>query len=336
MLRALLVLPLLSLLACPAAENDTTASDGSSGSDPSPASGADPTAAMFDSSGPTSTTSTTSTASTTSTSETSASATSEDGPEATGEASGTNPDSLGTSATATTAEDTTSTTTADVPVACDPWLEDCPEGQKCAAYDEDGAGLTWTGYQCVPLAPQPAQLGQPCTVTAPVTSGLDTCDEHLMCWDLDDQLAGHCVAMCEGTPESPSCAAPDTYCAQADNDVLILCLPGCDPLVQDCPVGEACYPHHAQQGVFACYPDAGGREGQVFDACEFLNVCDPGLLCLFPAVAVECDQDAAGCCMPYCDLGKPNTCPGAGQECLPLLEEPTPKYGDLGACSVWE
>ncbi|MFY0535960.1 hypothetical protein [Nannocystis pusilla] len=53
-------------------------------------------------------------------------------------------------------------------------------------------------------------------------------------------------------------------------------------------------------------------------------------------MAVECDQDAAGCCMPYCDLGKPNTCPGAGQECLPLLEEPTPKYGDLGACSVWE
>ncbi|WAS95010.1 hypothetical protein [Nannocystis punicea] len=336
MSRALLVLPLLSLLACPAVENDTDASGGSSSPDDTHGSGVKPTEAMFDSS--TSTTSTSSTAGTSVETDPSASATSEDDPAETGESSETAADSLGTGSTSTTGEDTTSTTavdTGDPPAECDPWLEDCPEGQKCAAYDE-GGDQPWSAYKCVPIAPQPAQLGEPCTVADHPTSGLDTCDEHLQCWDLDDRLAGHCVAMCEGTPVSPSCADPENYCSVADNDVLILCLPGCDPLMQDCPAGEACYPHQSQENVFACAPDAGGREGQAFDACMFLNVCDPGLLCVLPTVAAECDQDAEGCCMPYCDIGEPNTCPGVGQECIPLLDDPPPQYWSVGVCSVLE
>jgi len=83
--------------------------------------------------------------------------------------------------------------------------------------------------------------------------------------------------------------------------------------------------------------DASGDAGVVFDPCEFANACDKGLLCLNPTAAEECDPNAGGCCLPFCDLGKPELmCPGVGQSCVSLYEAgmAPPEYAHIGICVI--
>ncbi|MCY1010225.1 hypothetical protein OV079_32590 [Nannocystis pusilla] len=89
-------------------------------------------------------------------------------------------------------------------------------------------------------------------------------------------------------------------------------------------------------GAFLCIFDASGEEGQVFDPCEYVNTCDSGLYCVQPKLAGECDPQALGCCLPFCDTSLANTCPGQGQECLSWWGEDPPKPGleKLGLCGL--
>ena len=114
-----------------------------------------------------------------------------------------------------------------------------------------------------------------------------------------------------------------------------LCLPGCDPLLQGCGDGDLCIPDPGDPARFICVLDASGDEGQVFDECEFVNACDPGLYCVAPALGAECPPEAPGCCLPFCDTTMPS-CPGAGQECLPWFEmdQAPPGFENVGLCGV--
>jgi hypothetical protein len=218
-------------------------------------------------------------------------------------------------------------------VQCSVWDQDCPRGEKCVPHSGDGDD-NWESERCVPIFPEPGQPGEPCTVEGSIASGVDTCDRGVMCWHVDkDTLQGTCVAMCEGGPDEPLCDDPATACAIANDGVLNLCLPACDPLAPDCAADSLC----AAVGVnFACVPDASGDEGQLFDPCEFLNACDPGLFCADSLSASECDPQVVGCCLAYCDLDLPPSCPGALQQCLPWYEpgEAPPSNEDLGACGL--
>ncbi|MCY0985540.1 hypothetical protein OV203_00255 [Nannocystis sp. ILAH1] len=218
-------------------------------------------------------------------------------------------------------------------IECDPWVEDCPEGQKCMPWADDG-GSSWNALKCVDIVPDPDGLGEPCSVIGSGVSGEDTCDKHMQCFNVDpDTLQGTCLAMCTGSPDKPGCEQPDATCSLSGDGVLILCLPNCDPLAPDCNPGDTCIPHPHGEG-FTCVIDAGGDEGQLFGPCEYVNFCDPGLLCIEAKFAAECDQDAIGCCLPYCDLTAPPSCPGAGQECTPYFEQGQAPAGheDLGLC----
>ncbi|MCY1061576.1 ribulose phosphate epimerase [Nannocystis sp. SCPEA4] len=218
-------------------------------------------------------------------------------------------------------------------VECSVWQQNCPRGLKCVPYSADGDGA-WDSLRCVPIAPDPGQPGQPCTVEGSAATGIDTCDLGVMCWDVDaDTLSGTCVAMCEGSPREPVCADPATACASGNDGVLNVCLPACDPLAQDCAADELCI---AFGDDFTCNPDGSGDEGQLFDPCGFVNDCDPGLFCAAPAAASECDPNAAGCCLPYCDLDLPPKCPGALQQCLPWYTpgEAPSGHEDLGFCAL--
>ena len=117
--------------------------------------------------------------------------------------------------------------------------------------------------------------------------------------------------------------------------MLALCLPGCDPLVQDCQPGEGCFP---VGDTFVCAPDSSGDQGAYGDGCEFINVCDPGLYCAFPELVPDC-VGASGCCTPFCDLTDAGfVCPGAGdgQECISFFEEgqAPPGLEDVGVCAL--
>jgi hypothetical protein len=220
---------------------------------------------------------------------------------------------------------------------CDQWIEDCPEGQKCQPYSGDGDNA-WESLKCVPIVPNPDAVGEPCTVTGSGVSGQDSCELHAMCWNVDpDTGTGTCIAKCIGSPDNPSCEDPASYCLLSAEAILMLCLPGCDPLAQDCPNADLCVPNPMNPDGFICVIDASGEEGQVFDVCEYANACDAGLQCANPALAAECDPRSAGCCLPFCDLSvMPPTCPGIGQQCLPWHEEgqAPPGLENVGTCGL--
>ncbi len=218
---------------------------------------------------------------------------------------------------------------------CDLWLQDCPSGEKCMPYA--GSGGTWDATRCSEIADTPDQAGDTCTVEGNGASGIDSCDVGAMCWDVDPETnEGVCVGMCTGNSESPICEDPTTTCSITNGGALILCLPECLPLLQDCPDDQACYP---VGGTFACAPDVSGEMGIYGDPCEFINVCDPGLACLDPAAVGEAScAGAGGCCGAYCDLTSGEDCPGAGvgQECTsPFAEGAVPPgYEDTGWCVI--
>jgi hypothetical protein len=216
---------------------------------------------------------------------------------------------------------------------CDIWAQDCMEGEKCMPWDNAG-GSSWNATRCSPLDDNPGEPGDECTVEGSGVSGIDDCALSSMCWNVDGETnIGVCVGFCMGNEANPICPDPGTGCSITNNGVLILCLPYCDPLLQDCGETEACYP---EPNGFFCSPDASGEEGGYGDPCEYLNVCDAGLFCADAATVPDC-QGSTGCCSEYCDTSDPEaTCMGTGQECTPFYEEgqAPPGYETVGICII--
>jgi hypothetical protein len=218
---------------------------------------------------------------------------------------------------------------------CDLFAQDCPDGEKCMPWANNG-GTAWNATRCSMIADNPGQPGDECTVEGTGVSGIDDCDIGVMCWDVDPKTnVGTCVAMCTGDESNPICEDPDTTCAIANDGAIILCLPNCDPLLQDCADGQACYPINE---AWSCAPDASGPDQGLYgDACEYLNACDVGLACLnTKAVGDICDPASGGCCGVVCDITAPNMCPGmaAGQVCETWYPEGMipPGYENVGVC----
>jgi len=259
-------------------------------------------------------------------------------PGTTSDGTGTAPEPGTTGSTTDEQEDTTCGFICDPTdepdlLQCDPYVQDCPEGQKCAAYAE-GGGSSWNASKCVPVMGD-LQPGDPCTAQESGVSGLDDCAKGVMCWDVDQRGHGICVGLCVGSESMPVCPDEDNFdCAITGEGSLNICLPNCDLLLQDCQGDDLCIPIG---GTGVCALDASGVEdGEVFDPCEYANACDKGLLCVLPSAAVECDPDVEGCCLPMCDLDLPDPmCPGAGQSCVPLFEPGAPpKYAHVGVCMI--
>ncbi len=228
-----------------------------------------------------------------------------------------------------------------VSIECSVWDQDCDEGQKCAPWANDG-GNAWNATKCVPIDPAMNQPGDACSVEGSGVSGVDSCDVSSMCWNVDGKTnMGTCVAFCTGSEAAPVCDNPSTSCSIANEGVLILCLPTCDPNLQDCPEGEACY---GIDTSYVCAPDASGEMGAYPDPCEFINACDAGSFCLDASLyPTEACDGASGCCTPTCIVGDPGACPGApaGVECVPWFQDgerpPPAECGgsdELGICSL--
>lgn len=219
---------------------------------------------------------------------------------------------------------------------CDSWAQDCPDGEKCTVWANDGGGA-WNANRCVPIAPDPKQPGEPCTAEGSPVSGVDDCDIGSMCWAVDPAtLEGYCVQFCTGTPDSPMC--PEGFqCPIYSDGILHVCLPNCDPLLQDCRDGEACYPVNDD---FQCAPDASGDGGAAGDPCDYVNSCDPGLACISREFSPGC-MGSVGCCSEYCDLDAVDpeaSCSqrGEGSVCMPWYDEgfAPPGYENVGICAL--
>ncbi|MEM7152267.1 MAG: hypothetical protein AAF799_05460 [Myxococcota bacterium] len=216
---------------------------------------------------------------------------------------------------------------------CDVYAQDCPAGQKCTWWNGD-VGSPWSQTRCVPIADDTTNPGEPCTVLGTPYTGLDDCRLGAMCWDVDSEtLEGTCVALCTGNWDNPICESPDSYCATG-GDGIAVCVPACSPLQPgDCAEGQGCYP---VDDDWVCAPDASGEMGAYGDPCEFINVCDPGLVCVGSSAVPGCE--GSGCCTNVCDLDDPQ-CNDTelGVECVPWYDSNAPfGYEHLGACVLPE
>ena len=265
------------------------------------------------------------------------------------------PDSTGTTSTDTTGTDTTGTgvdttgsedtcrficdpsTSTTGPAPCGVYAQDCPDGEKCMPYAE-GGGSSWNNTKCVPVTGD-GKAGEPCMTDGGGVSGLDDCAKGVMCWDVDEMNHGLCVEMCTGSESNPMCPE-GSQCATTGEGILNLCLPSCDPLVQDCPGDDLCLPYN---DTFICVLDGSGADtGKALDPCEFANACDKGHLCLNPSASGKCDANAGGCCMPLCDLADQMAadegCKAVADDtsCVSLYEEGTapPDFETVGYCVI--
>lgn len=219
---------------------------------------------------------------------------------------------------------------------CDPWAQDCPAGEKCMPWASMGG--TWDATRCSEVAQSPGQSGDSCTVEGNGATGIDDCDIGNVCWNVDPETnMGTCVPQCQGTEENSICEDPDQVCSIANGGAITLCLASCDPILQSCSEGEACYPIDDD---FACAPDVSGTLGAFGDACEFLNVCDPGLICIGAASLSDCSS-ANGCCSSVCDIDDPDSdaacqAQDAGTSCEPWYEEGQAPPGSeaIGVCAI--
>lgn len=218
---------------------------------------------------------------------------------------------------------------------CDPWAQDCPDGEKCVAYRSPG-GSTWDSNRCVPVVANPGAAGDPCTETGAPQSGEDDCDENSVCnYVVEGQ--GVCVAFCEGSAQNPTCSDSNTSCNIDNDGTRILCNPLCDPILQDCPDNSrmTCLVANGSE-TFNCELGWGDGGIGVGEECVFDNACLNGNLCIFDATAVPNCQ-GVGCCTPYCEVGS-DTCPDAETECVPFYADGSapPAYEHVGVCLIPE
>lgn len=216
-------------------------------------------------------------------------------------------------------------------VECDIVAQNCPEGEKCMPWADDGESR-WNSSRCTPLSPTPASAGQDCHVRGNSVSGIDSCDWGLVCTNVDVRTnQGVCTALCTDNSPTGLCDDPDAICASIEG-IVPLCLPACDPTAVSCPPDNGC----ALVGqVFACRPLQPKQTAGDGEWCTQWAVCSSGSLCIH-GQGLQCDAlPGQGCCTPLCDLdgGGDTACEDPQRECTPWFPDPAPPpYEHIGAC----
>ena len=212
------------------------------------------------------------------------------------------------------------------PDPCDPFMQDCPEGEKCVAYASSGG--PWDANKCVPVLGD-QHPGEPCHYSDAFES-TDDCDATSFCWDVTIDGTGTCAPLCLGSADVPQCPDPigcRSYgCLLAGNFTPNVCILSCDPLAQDCGEGLACFwDGHSFQCIFTT------EDHPIGEACGFINDCVAGSNCTEAELLPSCAGDF--CCTPSCDpTAIVDPCPEllAGTSCV-VFEEASE---DLPNCPI--
>lgn len=208
--------------------------------------------------------------------------------------------------------------------ACDPFLQDCPVGEKCVPFAS--SGVTWDANHCVPVTGD-GQLGDTCT-SNDVALGTDDCGPDSLCWDTMDvegEQVGVCTPFCTGSANDPICE-PGRSCVIVNEGSINLCIATCDPLLQECGDGLGCF---WTSGNFNCVFWTDGIP--TGEPCGYINDCAPGNFCADASALPICAGSA--CCASYCDQLAP-VCEQAGTECVTFFEEglAPPGHENVGVC----
>lgn len=240
---------------------------------------------------------------------------------------GTGPTTTGTGATSTTGG----------AAWCDLAEQDCPDEEKCVAYDSPENGDPyWDATRCVPVPPTPAKKGEPCAVEGgeSVFSGLDNCEKGTMClfFDWETGQDGICTALCG---PNDTCADGEICLGKTSDSALSLCFQTCDPLVQDCPPEQGCYGDPSLDAFFCGRFDPLEEPGLDGSPCAYTNACAPGFSCVESDRLEGCMDDY--CCTAFCTVGDDSLC-APGEACVPFFDPETPPQGheDVGVCAIPE
>lgn len=248
-----------------------------------------------------------------------------------------------TNPTSTATTDLTSTTHSsdegcelcfqDLPsTSCDPFIQDCPQDQKCTVYLADEP-VNLYASKCVMVIGN-KQPGEPCTRMD--EESIDDCIKGAVCLYIDGKGHGLCALQCSGSADAPICLNGGV-CITSDGGDLATCTPPlCNPLIQDCSDGEVCVPFPGYD-EFVCIPDSSGDEGKTNDPCES-ETCDGGLVCVNKGFASSaCDPMFAACCQPICKFPD-EACPNADQSCIqwyaPTDFPPDDPRLEIGYCGI--
>ena len=106
---------------------------------------------------------------------------------------------------------------------CDLFAQDCPEGEKCMPWANDG-GMEWNATRCSPISDMPGGAGETCMAEGNGFSGIDDCGLGEMCWDVDRANAGSCISMCTGDEANPQCPG-DEWCFIGYDGSVSVCMP---------------------------------------------------------------------------------------------------------------
>ncbi len=247
--------------------------------------------------------------------------------------------SSGEMTSGTTAVDPTGGSTGMVGGMCNPSLQDCPDGQKCTAYQSPGMPPGWDANQCVPDPMNGGGIGDPCQINdgESVFSGLDNCAEGGFCFNFDFMTGkgGACIEFCKEDKSCPMTNGGNAGCLEGANEgVLPICLPKCDPLVQDCPDMQGCYGDPSINFFFCATPDPGMNTGVDKSPCEYTNACKSGFSCQDAKTVDACDPMAVGCCTAFCSVSNPVDCTGANKCVAFYPMNPPPGLEDVGVCVI--
>jgi hypothetical protein len=261
----------------------------------------------------------------------------ESGSTATSSSTGTSDTSESGRASTTTETDTDGTTDdgltfvpigeyGDESCSCDPFQQDCPDGEKCAPSAKQGGEIDCVS--CVDVLGE-GEPGDAC-VYGGTFEATDDCGPTSSCFnvmDVDGQSVGVCAQFCEGTADDPICPM-GTDCLIANEGSINLCVVTCNPLLQDCGLGLGCF---FNDGFFCVVPAQNLELGQ---PCEDYDDCAPGLVCLDESVLPSCA--GASCCASHCSVMDGVPCPEPGTECAPFFEQDMAPVGyeDVGVCVV--
>lgn len=222
-------------------------------------------------------------------------------------------------------------TPADLPMSCDPYVQDCPEGFKCNPYSFL-ANLDFVGYGCFEVAPDASGLYADCNYLGAPYSGADTCRVGETCWGIDENDVGFCIGLCQLVDGGFGCADPDAVCW--DHGGVAPCRPKCNPLgeaAEECPRDWlGCAPFGPYPESFACHFHTGATLG---DECSSAWACEYGMACAFADALPECKGER--CCTLLCDTTAVEPCDLA-EDCVAWFSANDAPAGleHLGVCLV--
>lgn len=196
---------------------------------------------------------------------------------------------------------------------------DCPEGNKCMPWANDG-GVLWNATKCVPLDPDPDGPGEVCRYEGSTVSGVDSCGVGLWCGAGELETGeGLCVQLC-GSP-TLTCDSSERCVGSGSVPGFGVCAAECDPLAQACEKGRGCWPAGFGFGCQFALPY------ELQEGCVSDTACEPGEVCKPASEVRGCEHEQ--CCTAVCDLQDPSC--ATGQVCVDH-GSPLSAYANVGYC----